>query len=304
MNPLAAYYWEQVSFGAALAPALLASPPDIVHLSDPAIANLLLRFRKATGLRFRIVYCNGGGLTPEHYRRYDHVQLVSPPQAEEAERAGLPPDRFSLVPLGVDLPAAPSERATAIRRRLDLPGGPLCITVAALERSGKRLDYLVEELSRPAGNGWSLLCLGQRTAETPALEALAARLLPGRALFRTVVADAVSLHLAAADLFALPSAREGFGLAAVEALAAGLPVVVRDIPALRHIVQDPEQIAPLEAPGEIAPHLAAALAPAVRDARGVRNRARARRFAWPSLVPEYLAMYERALATSASPERD
>jgi glycosyltransferase-like protein len=41
--------------------------------------------------------------------------------------------------------------------------------------------------------------------------------------------------VAAADAFAFPSVKEGFGLAAMEALAAGVPTVVSDLPVLREV---------------------------------------------------------------------
>ncbi|MCW2947900.1 MAG: glycosyl transferase family 1, partial [Actinoallomurus sp.] len=41
--------------------------------------------------------------------------------------------------------------------------------------------------------------------------------------------------VAAADAFAFPSIKEGFGLAAMEALAAEVPLVVRDLPVLREV---------------------------------------------------------------------
>jgi glycosyltransferase involved in cell wall biosynthesis len=41
--------------------------------------------------------------------------------------------------------------------------------------------------------------------------------------------------VAGAAAFAFPSTKEGFGLAAMEALAAGVPVVVRDLPVLREV---------------------------------------------------------------------
>ena len=41
--------------------------------------------------------------------------------------------------------------------------------------------------------------------------------------------------VAAADVFAFPSAKEGFGLAAMEALAAGVPLVASDLPVLREV---------------------------------------------------------------------
>ncbi len=50
-------------------------------------------------------------------------------------------------------------------------------------------------------------------------------------------ADLPSL-VAQADAFAFPSVKEGFGLAAMEALAAGVPVVMRDLPVLREVFGD------------------------------------------------------------------
>ena len=44
--------------------------------------------------------------------------------------------------------------------------------------------------------------------------------------------------VAASSVFAFPSTKEGFGLAAMEALAAGRPVVARDLPVLREVFGD------------------------------------------------------------------
>src|SRR3979411_3247445 len=41
--------------------------------------------------------------------------------------------------------------------------------------------------------------------------------------------------VAAAAVFAFPSTKEGFGLAAMEALAAGVPLVTRDLPVLHEV---------------------------------------------------------------------
>lgn len=48
----------------------------------------------------------------------------------------------------------------------------------------------------------------------------------------------VQLLLKHADIYVQPSLNEGFGIAAVEAMAAGLPVVVSDVPGLSDIVSD------------------------------------------------------------------
>jgi glycosyltransferase-like protein len=50
--------------------------------------------------------------------------------------------------------------------------------------------------------------------------------------------DQLPTLVAACDAFAFPSTKEGFGLAAMEALAAGRPVVTRDLPVLREVFGD------------------------------------------------------------------
>lgn len=50
--------------------------------------------------------------------------------------------------------------------------------------------------------------------------------------------EVVERLLPSADLFVLPTLQESFGMAALEALAAGLPIVATDVYALREIVED------------------------------------------------------------------
>ncbi len=297
IGPDTAYYYEQVSFGAALLPVLALSRPDVVHLSDPALTNLLLRARDRLRLPFRLVFSNGGRIGPEHYGRYDHVQLVAPWQLEEARACGVPESRLSVVPLGLDTArfTITMSRKDA-RRKLGLHSGLLAISVAALDATVKRLDYVIQELSAPGLEDWSLLCLGQRTAETARLEQLAAEVAPGRVLFRTAPPEEVPLHLAASDLFVLGSRNEGFGMALLEAMAAGLAVVARDVPSLRFIVDDESQLDQLERKGALSQLLAKRRAADLRETQGARNRRRAvESFDWRILVPSYLEMYRRAL---------
>lgn len=53
-----------------------------------------------------------------------------------------------------------------------------------------------------------------------------------------VADDDMPVLYRAADMLAFPSTREGFGLAIVEAMAAGLPVVTSDIPVLAEFLRD------------------------------------------------------------------
>jgi glycosyltransferase-like protein len=73
----------------------------------------------------------------------------------------------------------------------------------------------------------------------------------------------------AADVFAFPSVKEGFGLAVLEALASGLPVVASDLPALRGFLADERSA--LLVPAHDARALAAALARLAVDSQSRRR---------------------------------
>lgn len=82
--------------------------------------------------------------------------------------------------------------------------------------------------------------------------------------------------LANADILAVPSRWEGYGLAAAEGLAAGVPVVASDVDGLREVVGDAGLLVPPEDPRALhAALLALREDPALRVALGERGRRRA-----------------------------
>ncbi|MFD4509096.1 MSMEG_0565 family glycosyltransferase [Streptomyces sp. NPDC058457] len=94
--------------------------------------------------------------------------------------------------------------------------------------------------------------------------------------------------VAAAAAFAFPSVKEGFGLAAMEALAAGVPLVVRELPVLREVFDGAARFA--ATPRDLAGELDAALTqenPAHRAA----GRNLAARHTWTSAARHHLAFY-------------
>jgi glycosyltransferase-like protein len=96
--------------------------------------------------------------------------------------------------------------------------------------------------------------------------------------------------MASAAVFAFPSVKEGFGLAAMEALAAGVPVVASDLPVLREVFQDAVRYA--ADAGELATQLADALSGAIDPARG---RALAAGYTWDAAASAHLDLYRSLL---------
>jgi glycosyltransferase involved in cell wall biosynthesis len=88
-------------------------------------------------------------------------------------------------------------------------------------------------------------------------EARAAELAVEPVVLGQVGEDELPSLVAAADAFAFPSLKEGFGLAAMEALAAGVPLVVRDLPVLREVFGGAAQFA--ATPQDLATELGRAL---------------------------------------------
>jgi glycosyltransferase involved in cell wall biosynthesis len=93
--------------------------------------------------------------------------------------------------------------------------------------------------------------------------------------------------VAEASALAMVSAREGFGLAGMEALAAGIPVVARDLPVLREVYGDTVAFAE-DVPG-IAGALARQLDSPLPPAAG---RALAAAYTWERAAAAHLAVYQ------------
>jgi glycosyltransferase involved in cell wall biosynthesis len=123
----------------------------------------------------------------------------------------------------------------AARERFGLPGEGIVLGCAARLHPLKQLDAPIRILAdRPS---WRVALAGQGPDEAR-LRHLAIELgvLDRVHFIGEITPERVSLFLAALDVFVFPSRAETFGLAAVEAAHAGVPVVANDIPVLREVL--------------------------------------------------------------------
>jgi glycosyltransferase involved in cell wall biosynthesis len=156
------------------------------------------------------------------------------------------PDRLVLLkPFLETAPFRAPERSTsraAVGRLYDVPAGePLLLTVAMMRSDQKLLSYrcLAAALAEITDLSWCLLLAGTGTAETE-VRALFA---PFRERIRWVgMLDRDTLRQAyrASDLYVWPAIKEAYGMAFVEAQAAGLAVVAGRSPGVAAIVADGE----------------------------------------------------------------
>jgi glycosyltransferase involved in cell wall biosynthesis len=169
---------------------------------------------------------------------------VSPTVADRLRRWGVPGPRIEVVPNGIDLARFRFDplRRERVRRRLGLPEHACVVGGVGRLTAGKRFDVLVRALARLPSDHW-LLLVGAGPEENVLRRLAHETGVADRVLFtgeRPCLPDGspgpdLPSLTSAMDLLASPSAEEAFGLAVVEALAAGLPVLYASCPAVEDL---------------------------------------------------------------------
>jgi glycosyltransferase involved in cell wall biosynthesis len=198
---------------------------------------------------------------PRLIRRLTHVVTVSRSSKHDiVEYAGVPEDRVTVIPNGVDLDRfRPREKDEA---RADLDGiigrdAPFLLYVSRLEHPGKnhvRLIRAFDLFKRQTGLPHRLVLAGPDWSGAEVIHAAAAKAdYSGDILCTGFVhgRDLPSLY-AAADALVFPSLYEGFGIPLLEAMATGTAVAAARCSSLPEVggdaalyfdPQEPEEIA-------------------------------------------------------------
>lgn len=237
------------------------------------------------------------------YRRLVRRAVAISPAVERLLReGGVPPDTIRTICSSVDPGrfAVAGDVRARLRRELGVDDDTvLLLGVAQLSRR-KGFDVLLDALAAaPPAGPWRLVLAGDGP-ERPALAEQVGRLGLAERVTLPGPRDDVPALLAAADLFVMPSRAEGLGVAALEAMAAGRPVLASAVGGLADVVVDGET--GWLVPPEDAAELGAALAAAVGDGaervrRGTAGAARvAERFSAAGMVAAYRALYDEILA--------
>jgi glycosyltransferase-like protein len=303
---------------AALAEGLgpLAAGYPVLHTQDCISARAADQVRDAADTS-----------APFVLRTVHHVDdFTSPSLIDCQRRAILEPDRIlvvsehwrdllhdeygvvaEVVHNGVDaarFQAADPGQARELRDRAGAADRPLILSVGGIEpRKGS--DTLVRALAelKQAGRHPVLAVVGghsfqdyrpYRDRVLGSLPSLGLSLDDDVVLVGTVPDAELPAWYAVADVLAFPSTKEGWGLAVLEAMSAGLPVVASDLPVFREFLA-PDRDA-LMVPVDDAPALAAALSkvldtPDLAASLRTAARATAERFSWSRSAAEHQAIY-------------
>jgi glycosyltransferase involved in cell wall biosynthesis len=222
-----------------------------------------------------------------------------------------PPDRIVVIPLGFDFTrfdVSDEERRTrreAFRRSLAIPAdAPLVTLVGRLERV-KRVDRFLRIANLVEGPACFLVvgdgALREELQQSPEAASL------GDRLFWAGMRDDMPDVYFASDVLAVTSDNEGTAVTAIEAHAAGLPVVTTRVGGMASVVVEGES-GVLSAPEDEA-GLAKAVTRLVLDESesrrlGAAGEVRVRQlFALDRLVSDVDALYRRLLPAGSAHER-
>ncbi|GAA0957093.1 MSMEG_0565 family glycosyltransferase [Kribbella koreensis] len=265
---------------------------DIVHAQDCISAN-------AVGRCIRTVHHLDTFTTPElvacHERAivtpYAHICVSTAVAAELATGWGL---KATVIPNGVDAPrfaaaAAGTPDAASARAAWRTRFGRYVVTVGGIEPRKGSLE-LLEAFALINDPDLSLVIAGGETLfdyrDYRAIwEKRAAELGVTPLVLGPVPDPDLPSLAAAAEAFAFPSIKEGFGLAPLEALAAGVPLVVSDLPVFHEIFGTAASYA--AGPTQLAAQLTTPTDPARRAA----GQALASSYTWEAAATAHLEFY-------------
>lgn len=242
-----------------------------------------------------------------------HVNLCTSPQMVELARS-LGIGRVRLWPKAVDGERFnPKHASTEARARLSggNPEAPLVVYAGRISFE-KRVDVLAEAIRLLNGGSANV---GSRVVKTrfaivgdgPALGHLKERLKDTDTIFTGFLdGRQLSEAYASGDVFAFPSDSETLGFAAIEAMAAGVPVVAARAGGIPHIVEHDETGLLVE-PGD-AHALAAGIARVLEDPKlkqrlALNGRREAERWSWRESTQALVASYRQALRVESLSRR-
>ncbi len=146
-----------------------------------------------------------------------------------------------ILPLGVQIPTLIPDAQAQLRELLQIPAQfPILLFMSRIHPK-KGLEYLIEALGRLKEYNFALIIAG--SGELDFVQQLQDLLVAQGISDRThlvgfVKGETKNLYLQGADLFTLTSHSENFGIAPIESLAAGMPVLITDGVALAPMVKE------------------------------------------------------------------
>lgn len=223
---------EGETFAYAALKPLLEGDFDILHCLEQEVCNILYAKRHLFRRSPKILWSNGGALPRATQPNCDFIQEHTKYNLDKSN-----PSKAFLIPHGVDTTLFNPSVKSDFRAQHGIPAEAfVVISVGTICYWHKRMDYLIREISA-LPDVW-LVIVGQESPDSGQIRSLGKELMGNRIRFMTMPHDELPKAYAAADVFALGSLFETFGIVYIEAMAMGLPVISTNHPNQIDIIKD------------------------------------------------------------------
>ncbi len=258
-------------------------PACVEHLARPA-------GRAVAGLARRLTEFYEGLI----YRHCTMTVVLNPTLRDRVARLGV--ERTCCLPCGVDAATfSPERRDEAWRARLGIEADTTVLLYVGRLSAEKEVDVLLEAFDLLPAGAFTLVIAG----DGPDAGRIA-RHARGRAHVRYVGhvesrAELATVY-ASSDVFLCPGRHETFGMATLEALSCGLPVVgIQDSGTATFVPPDLGALARAGHPADFARAIADVARWPLGDLRDACHAFAAERYGWDAVLAQYFAVYRQVI---------
>jgi glycosyltransferase involved in cell wall biosynthesis len=224
--------FESFTFAFSFIPYLFRNKYNVLFVSAPGEAAVLMFLKRVFNLRYNVIISNGGPIRPSSIHYIDFIAQVTESEYRRSLEWGLSKNRVFLLPYGifsnkfdikVDKPA--------LRTKYGIPESQyVLLCVGQINKFHKRIDFLIETVSRLDYKKFFLLIVGNSDLETEELRKMAGKLLKNNYRFLINIDYELMPEIyKVADCVIHCSLFEGFSRVLLESMSAKIPIIAHNM---------------------------------------------------------------------------
>ncbi len=245
-NNIAKYFFSQktisdielITFFLSLIPIIILQKPKAIYLGEYKLYCFLFKFRKLLNLKYSLILFTGGQTCPGLFDiKKDYIHHVTDIYYRSLIEQGISIKRQFIIPHFINEEYIYNEK---LAKNIKAKSGSkkIVLSVGYIDKTIKRMNLFVRLLSDIPQTVFPII-LGEFSDDTNDVEEMLIYYFgkDGYILDR-VSRKELGTYYSLADLFILCSPKESFGLASVEALYFGKPVISDDFYESRFVLKD------------------------------------------------------------------
>jgi len=239
-------YWEYLFFALRFIGHCVLRRKKFATIAviEPMASKTIFKFRKLLPGNPKIVFTHGVWNKPfdniNNADVFHEVGIENYNAMKEYVKENKLDKEVILLPHFLKDETLPGFDKDQLRKQFGIKTSKVVISVGAINRAHKRMDYLINEVSKLPDDWTLVVCGSARGKEGDLVLGLGKEKMGDRFVHLFVPRDEISKVYALGDIFVLASTQEGFGIVTLEAMQSGLPVLLHNNELFRWILKQPD----------------------------------------------------------------